>query len=572
MPQATPPTPAPTNIPAVQTLDLGGPNTGEEYLYTANAYWRGTGGEQDPTGYLAPRPAIQHEFGHALTGTAYQVHGAYYWSKNDTVYVVANDGTNAKLWRCTNSKTSSLTSVQALAAITEKRVGWAEWSYAGNTYLVLCTGAEAWYINTSHVATKISDADFPATHIPTPVVMDGYLFVAEANSQKIFNSAVADLTTWQASTYIAAEGDAGVIRALALHKNHVVALKENSIEFFKNAAIPSPNSPLLRVAERYQQVGCIHHQSFAQVGTHIYFVGKGATSVRPGLYKIEDFQATEAKQRGLSQWIKEVYAPQALTGTTNATLNIGSLDDQTYVFLAPYGASSSAPAVKSAAYHIDTDKVYFWGAASYDNASLTVPDFDCLWMLQTFQTSAFDSSSLSLGFVPARTFIDPDVATRPPWAFFDSSLHADVYQTQGGTVVYQPLWVALFMRHLPSGGLTYPSTVRRVSIDMAPLDNGEVAATAAESKVYLTTSTPGTSSIFSTAFSMYDATGAAYYNPTWWSVGRYHDLFMKIYWTVGGIPATGSVFDAGVNVRMCARSIAIDMTVLGGSARGASAT
>jgi hypothetical protein len=193
-------------------------------------------------------------------------------------------------------------------------------------------------------------------------------------------------------------------------------------------------------------------------------------------------------------------------------------------------------------------------------------------MLQTFQTSAFDSSSLSLGFVPARTYIDPDSATRPPWCFFDSALHADLYQTQGGTVTYQPLWVEILTRPPQTGSMTYPAIVRRVSLDIVPVDNSQVAATAAESKVYLTTSQPGASSIFSQAFSMYDATGQAYYNPTWWSVGRYHDMFAKFYWTVGGIPATGSTFDAGVNTRMTARAISFDMTILGQSARGASAT
>jgi hypothetical protein len=248
------------------------------------------------------------------------------------------------------------------------------------------------------------------------------------------------------------------------------------------------------------------------------------------------------------------------------------LDDQSYVFMNPYGAQATQPTVAAMVYHVETQKVYTWGPTAYNNSSLTAPDFSGLYMLQTFQTDAMNSSSLSLGFVPARTWIDPDTATRPPWAFFDSTLHSDIFQKQGTTTVYQPLWVVLLQRHYLSGGLTYPSTVRRCSADMVPLLDSEMAATAAETKVYLNVSQPATASSYLGTFSMYDTGAAQYFNPTYWNLGRYHDMFTKVYWTVGGIPATGSTFDAGVNVRMAMRSLVLDFMILGQSARAGSAT
>lgn len=139
--------------------------------------------------------------------------------------------------------------------------------------------------------TAVSDGDYPASAIPTPVFLDSYIFVAALGSRKIYNSGVGDPTTWQASTYIETEEFGGNIVGLARHHKLVVALCEDHIEFFRDAGIPSPNSPLQRVPEYTVNIGCINRATITQDGDTVYFAGRDDGG-NFGVFQIKDYKVT----------------------------------------------------------------------------------------------------------------------------------------------------------------------------------------------------------------------------------------------------------------------------------------
>jgi len=100
------------------------------------------------------------------------------------------------------------------------------------------------------------------------------VFVAKGGTRSIYNSAVGDQTSWAASTFINTEESAGLIVGLARHHKYLVALCEDHIEFFQDAAIPAPNSPLQRVTELTVQIGCVNRATICQYGDVVYFAGR----------------------------------------------------------------------------------------------------------------------------------------------------------------------------------------------------------------------------------------------------------------------------------------------------------
>ena len=177
--------------------------------------------------------------------------GGYYWAKTSRFYYIGyNPGSGLYNLYSRELGTNTLTTTN-IATVTmgssTKKPGFAEWEYGGVFYLLVFTGNQGWYITTGDVATQIVDADFPADHIPTPVVMDGYVFLPKRNTNDIYNSDLGSVTSWTASAFISTEIDPGAIRALAKQKQHLIAFTDFGVEFFRNAGIPAPNSPLARV-------------------------------------------------------------------------------------------------------------------------------------------------------------------------------------------------------------------------------------------------------------------------------------------------------------------------------------
>ena len=184
------------------------------------------------------------------------------------------------------SANDTYTTVTAMGAATDGPGGFTEGiDSAGVAYAFASTVTDSVQITTSG-NTAISDADYPASVIPMPVFLDSYIFIAQQGTRTIYNCAVGDPTSWSASTFIATEEYGGNIVGLTRIGNMVVALCENSIEFFRDAGIPAPNSPLQRIAELTSSIGCINRATIAKHLDTVYFAGKDSSGMM-GIFKID---------------------------------------------------------------------------------------------------------------------------------------------------------------------------------------------------------------------------------------------------------------------------------------------
>lgn len=182
---------------------------------------------------------------------------------------------NSKLYTVIGNKLySGITAIQTLTTSTGA-VGFAEFT-AANDYLVLLDGTKGYYISTTDVVTEITDAQFPTSHLPYPVFLDGYLFVQKTTGE-IFNCDSGDIVNWQSTSYLSPESYPDGAVAIARQNNLLVALGVNSIEFFYDAANATPGSPLSVNDQAIIQYGCASGTSIAQEEGLLVFVAISAT-------------------------------------------------------------------------------------------------------------------------------------------------------------------------------------------------------------------------------------------------------------------------------------------------------
>jgi len=151
--------------------------------------------------------------------------------------------------------------------------------------------------------------------IPHMVSMDGYLFIAEQNTDTIHNSTLNDINTWDTSVnLIRASQFPGRIQALARINNYVVALKDTSIEFFYNGGLTS-TSPLQRNTSYTKMVGLSVPSSLTSINNSCYFIGCDSFGSRK-VYKL-----TETTCESIStKWIDELlslYTPKISADVNN---------------------------------------------------------------------------------------------------------------------------------------------------------------------------------------------------------------------------------------------------------------
>jgi len=127
------------------------------------------------------------------------------------------------------------------------------------------------------------------TNLPDNMVsgvsfMDQYIFVMDS-AGAIYNTNVNDPTTITASDFITAEDNPDVGVRIHRHLNYIVGFGQYSIEFFYDAANAS-GSPLSRVSEAVNHVGCVSGDTVASMDNFTLFLGRDRTG-EAKLYGIE---------------------------------------------------------------------------------------------------------------------------------------------------------------------------------------------------------------------------------------------------------------------------------------------
>jgi hypothetical protein len=209
--------------------------------------------------YVADRPGFAAHSTPAAgsIGTAIHV-----WTGLSSKVMSCFGGTNSTLYDGTTSK----------GAITGLARGIVETKVSGTpTLLIASSDSSGWYYQDGGTATEITDGDFPATTVGNFAAMDGYAFIMDSTG-KVYNSDINSVTAWTANSYFDANSvpDSGV--GVVRHRDLLIAFCKEHFEVLYNAANPTL-SPLARIDERTQRIGCVSADAIAEVRDTIYFAG-----------------------------------------------------------------------------------------------------------------------------------------------------------------------------------------------------------------------------------------------------------------------------------------------------------
>ena len=179
--------------------------------------------------------------------------------------------------------------------------------------VIMVTGTTGYVINVSTDAvTQITDPDFPNPHLPFPISMDGYLFLAKSSSADIYNSDLDDPLAWDPSNFITAEMYPDNIIALTKNNNYLVAVGTGSMEYFYDIG-NATGSPLQRNDSAVQQMGTTAPYSLVQTEKEVVLVATTANGGRT-VWVVEGFGATEIGFPPVNEQINNV-------STTIASVN-----------------------------------------------------------------------------------------------------------------------------------------------------------------------------------------------------------------------------------------------------------
>ncbi len=157
--------------------------------------------------------------------------------------------------------------------------------------LILLDGIKGWVIKTDNSITEITSGDFPTPHVCFPIAADGYLLVAKAGTDDMYNSDFEDPLGWTAGNFITAEMYPDTIKALSYNNNYILAIGTASIEFFYDAGVAT-GSPFQRNETAVQQFGCLAPETVVSTEKETIFIGNTINGGFTG-WTINGFKAVE---------------------------------------------------------------------------------------------------------------------------------------------------------------------------------------------------------------------------------------------------------------------------------------
>lgn len=229
--------------------------------------------------------------------TTNEARGVFFWEKTGKVYSVFGN----KLY-------SNTTSIQTLTTSTSP-VGFVVTTGVSER-LMLVDGTKGYLITTLDAVSEITDVDFPTPHSPTPVYLDGYVFLLKSGTAEIYNSNLDDPTSWQASNFLTSElyPDTGV--ALARQLNYIVCFNTTSTELFFDAA-NAAGSPLQRNEQAAIKLGAASAHTVFQNERFITWVAQSETG-GPSVWTLEGFQPKKISDESIERILKAEASLSAL--------------------------------------------------------------------------------------------------------------------------------------------------------------------------------------------------------------------------------------------------------------------
>ena len=232
---------------------------------------------------------------------ASNIRGMHFWAdENKLLYCV---GRNVYVYNVNTAVSTTLTNVFATSS---GNVGFCEFLYDDGSVKVVASDGSATSgivtIDTSNTVVISADADIPAHH-PTPVFLDGYLFVAATGTANIWNSELNNPLSFVADTFIATEMEADKIVKIAKLNNYIIAFGKTSVEYFWDAGNAAPDSPLQR-NDTPVKINT-YLAGFAVYGNTIYYIGSDASG-QPDIFMLKDFKIESIGTPSISRYLNTV--------------------------------------------------------------------------------------------------------------------------------------------------------------------------------------------------------------------------------------------------------------------------
>ena len=242
------------------------------------------------------------------------IRGIYYWEDQNKLFV-AYDTSIAVI---TANTGVLVTTIAPGFAAGSTEVGFTEFNYdVGTTKLVVTNGTVLGTIDTANTFVASTDPDLPVPHVPTPVFLDGYVFLVKSGTADIYNSNLNDPLLYTAGNFITAEMLPDTLVRLERLNNYLIAFGSASIEYFWDAGIAT-GSPLQRNDTPVKLVGYVG--GIAHWGNKIYFVGNTSTT-GPELYVLDDLKIEDLGLPPLRRYLEPFS-----TGLYGSTFSNGGHD------------------------------------------------------------------------------------------------------------------------------------------------------------------------------------------------------------------------------------------------------
>ena len=229
------------------------------------------------------------------------VRGMHFWAdENKLLYCV---GRNVYVYSVSLGTTTTLVNVFATST---GDVGFCEFLYDSGAVKVVGSDGTAVTglvtIDTANTVVTSSDVDIPA-HQSNPIFLDGYLFLVEVNTANIWNSDLNDPLVFTAGTFISAEMEADRVIKIAKLNNYLIAFGKNSVEYFWDAGVPAPDSPLQRNDTPVKINAYL--AGFSVYGNTVYYIGMDAAG-QPDVFMLKDFKIESIGSPSISRYLNTV--------------------------------------------------------------------------------------------------------------------------------------------------------------------------------------------------------------------------------------------------------------------------
>lgn len=203
---------------------------------------------------------------------------------------------------------------------------------------------------------------FPVPHQPTPVAMDGFIFLSKTNTTSVYNCDIGSYQVWKTATYIQANQFPGNIVALARQQNYVFAMKSDAVEYLYNAANVAPLSTLSKTTQAATSFGVAQTGTVVSLEDATMFVGKSAAGGFC-VYKIENFKEEKLSTEYIDYVLNEVLGLYSNTPKDQYYLSgsVIRVDGHRFYVLNEVGSTANTRAL---VYDLDEKFWSFWDSSA----------------------------------------------------------------------------------------------------------------------------------------------------------------------------------------------------------------